>query len=433
MLLHRMFRYEINVNLDDYISGLIAIIEDREYFTEDEDDQGSLTTNQKARLIINKLIKVGWVDREFKDGSFVEVLNLRDYSIKVLKLLEEISNSKMQEYNSLVFSSYSSLKQAMQEEPQRMYDALLAAKESTSRLVDELKSLYHNIRNYHRQISEINELNELIRDHFDGYKSLIDRIYHPIKTMDSVYRYSRPIQEILINVLGDDNLLSSMCKRAEMIKLYESDEKALEAIRSDIDFIMVAYQSIGGLVDDIDRKHSLYTRNSIQKIRYLLTADRSIKGKLISIMQIFVNSEGEKQEKILDILHDNIVASRQESFDTKSFYHKNIRSRRIDADPIQIDSDDIDNEDIEEMMATFKNKYPVAQVKAYILKLLENYSALQMRDILVNNDIDFVLLLIATVRASDQNMPYSAEIGEGYVEKSGYYLPDITFTRRERP
>ncbi len=48
---------------------------------------------------------------------------------KVQKLLDTISNAKTQEYNSLVFSSYSSIKQAKESEPQRMYDALLAAKE----------------------------------------------------------------------------------------------------------------------------------------------------------------------------------------------------------------------------------------------------------------------------------------------------------------
>ena len=159
MLVHRMFQYEINVERDDYISGLISIIEDREFFIEEnEGEQGSLTTNQKARLILQKLVSTGWLDREFKDGSFIEVLTLRDYSIKLLKLLDIISNAKTQEYNSLVFSSYSSLKQAKESEPQRMYDALLASKESTGRLIDELKEacLHHNIRTYHRQISEVN-------------------------------------------------------------------------------------------------------------------------------------------------------------------------------------------------------------------------------------------------------------------------------------
>lgn len=434
MLLHRMFQYEINVELDDYISSLISIIEDREFFIEDEEEQGSLTMNQKARLILQKLVNTGWLDREFKDGSFVEILTLRDYSIKVLKLLDEISNAKMQEYNSLVFSSYSSLKQAKEAEPQRMYDALLAAKESTSRLIDELKSLYHNIRTYHRQISELNGLNELLRDHFEEYKSLMDRIYHPIKTMDSVYRYSRPIQEILIDVLGDDALLESMCKRAEMVKLYENDERALEAIRADVDFIIVAYQSIGGLVDEIDRKHSTYTRNSIQKMRYLLTADRSIKGKLVNILQSYANFEEEKQEKLSEILNKNIIVNRQESLDLKSFYHKNVRSRRVDAEPLQVQGKDesLSNQSLEGMLLNIKNSFPAAQVRAFMATLLQNSNKLQTKDIMLENDIDFILLLLATIRASDRNMPYSTELGDGLVEKNGYRIPDITFIRKEK-
>ena len=65
----------------------------------------------------------------------------------------------------------------------------------------------------------------MLKNHFEEYKSLIDRIYHPIKTMDSIYRYSRPIQEILIDVLGDQELLESMCKRAKTVRLYEDRRK----------------------------------------------------------------------------------------------------------------------------------------------------------------------------------------------------------------
>jgi len=429
-----MFQYEINVELDDYIASLLTVIEDRDFFIEDnEEEQGSLTTNQRARLILQKLINAGWLDREFKDGSFVEILTLRDYSIKVLKLLDEISNAKMQEYNSLVFSSYSSIKQAKEAEPQRMYDALLAAKESTNRLIDELKSLYHNIRTYHRQTSEIDGLNDLLHDHFEEYKSLIDRIYHPIKTMDSIFRYGRPIQEILTDVLGNDDLLSSMCERAKTVRLYENDEKALEAIHTDIDYIIVAYQSVGGLVDEIDRKHSTYTRNSIQKMSYLLTADRSIKGKLVNLLQNYANSEEFKQKKLFEMLQKNIVVNRQDSLDSKSFYHKNVRSRRIDADPLPIQEDkSLSNEAFEVLLTTINNSYPTARVKAFMAELLHNTDRLQSKDIMIENNTDFILLMIATIRGNERNMPYRTELGEDLVEKNGYRIPDITFIRKEK-
>ena len=435
MLLHRMFQYEINVELDDYVYGLISIIEDREFFVEeDESEHVSLTTNQRARLILQKLINTGWLDREFKDGSFIEVLTLRDYSIKMLKLLDAISNTRAQEYNSLVFSTYSTLKQAKESEPQRMYDALLAAKESTGRLIDELKSLYHNIRAYHRQINEINGVNELLRDHFEEYKSLVDRIYHPIKTMDSIYRYSRPIQEILIYILGEQELLESMCKRAKTVRLYENEEKALEAIRSDIDFVMVAYQSVGGLVDEIDRKHNTYTRNSIEKMRYLLTSDRSLKGKLVHILQSFSNCEEIEQENLLEILQKNLNVNRQEGLDAKSFYHKNIRSRRVDSKPLSIQEEDetASAQALEGMLSQIKNSFPTTRIRAFMLELLHKSDSIQTKDIEIEDDTQFILLLLATIRASDRNMPYLTELREGMIKHNGYRIPDITFIRKEK-
>lgn len=437
MLLHQMFQYDVNVELNDYIIRLTSLLEDREFLPEKDEDSGEtvggLNTSQKARFILNKLIKNGWVDKEFKDGTFTEVIVLHDYSIKTLKLLETLSNPKTREYNSLVFSTYSSLKQARQEEPQRMYDALLAARENTERLIDELKSLYHNIRDYHRAINIADNPNELLKEHFDDYKAMIDHIYHPIKTMDSIYRYSRPIRTILMDILADDKLLNQMIARAMTVRLYQDQPSAREAILSDIDFIMESYLSIGGIVDEIDKKHNAYTRNSIEKIEYLLTADRTIKGKLVSILQKYAAADDAQKRDTIKLLQANIRVCRQESFDGKSLYHKNVRSRRTTAEPLKIERKDEGSEKIAmmDMVDQMKDSFPTARVKAYMSELLKDRRVLKMEDIPISDDSDFILLMIGTIRSSDRNMPYRMELGSGELQKNGYTVPNVTFINKE--
>lgn len=437
MLLHQMFQYDVNVDLNDYIIRLTSLLEDRELLpeTDDNEDVGTvgINTNQKARFILNKLIKTGWVDKEFKDGTFTEVIVLHDYSIKILKLLETLSHPKTREYNSLVFSTYSSLKQAKQEEPQQMYDALLAARENTERLIDELKSLYHNIRDYHRKINIADSPNELLKEHFDDYKSLIDHIYHPIKTMDSIYRYSRPISNILQDVLSDDGLMDQMISRAMTVRLYQNQSTAHEAILSDIDFILESYRSIGGLVDEIDRKHNAYTRSSIEKIEYLLTADRTIKGKLVSILQQYAAADEERKNDILKLLQANIRVCRQECFDGKSLYHKNVRSRRTAEKPLKVARKDTESAQtaMSDVVNQIKDSYPAVRVKAYMSKLLKDKHALKMDDIPINNDSDFILLMLGTIRSGDRSMPYRMELGNGEIQKNGYIVPNVTFINKE--
>lgn len=213
------------------------------------------------------------MEKEFLDGSFIEIITPQPYAIPVMKLLSELETGDVQEYNSLVFATYSGLKQAQSDHTDQMYEAVLSAKTNTEQLQYQLRSLYHGIRSYLRGIESQSGINDLLQNHFESYKKMSDRIYHPIKTMDSIHRYMVPIQNLLIDVLGDTALMQSMCERAMTIKKYEHPEEAQEDIVTAMNFVLDAYQSVGDIITEIDRKHSTYTKSSIEKIRYLMTAD----------------------------------------------------------------------------------------------------------------------------------------------------------------
>jgi hypothetical protein len=182
MLLNEYLKQNLNIPVSDYISSLVGLIEDRNFIVEKEDEspdmpdavagQEGLNAHEKARLILARIVKTGWADRETMDGSFVEILTPRDYAIRMMQLLDEMRDEKIHEYNSLVFSTYSALRQAKREQPREYYEAVLAAKRNTETLVYELKSLYHNIRSYIRRIQEQNNINELLENHFEKYKPI---------------------------------------------------------------------------------------------------------------------------------------------------------------------------------------------------------------------------------------------------------------------
>jgi hypothetical protein len=232
MILHEMFKFELNIRVDDYISSLIAILENRSFELEEDDEiqEGGLTLSGKARLILNRFVKTGWVDKEFLDGSFIEIITPRGYAISVMKVLSDLGNSSLREYNSLVFATYSSLKQAKTENESHMYEAVLSAKANTEQLQYALRTLYHGIRGFLRNIIEQQDVNLLLQDHFGEYKKMSDHIYHPIKTMDSVYRYMGPIQSLLADILADDKLMETMRERAISIKKYDNKAVADEEI-----------------------------------------------------------------------------------------------------------------------------------------------------------------------------------------------------------
>ena len=204
--LHHLLEYDLNIPVEDYCIALGDTLSDMELTAEDaldEEEQRLIRQpNGKVRWIIHRLKRAGWLDTEYRDGTFEEVIAPRDYANQMIRLLLELEQSETKEYNSLVFSTYSGLKQAYEEKSDRMYEALLTARRNTTELLQDLKSLYHNIRYYHQIIGQAVDVNQLLHDYYDEYKGMLDRIYHPIKTMDSLPRYRQPILDMRISFWG---------------------------------------------------------------------------------------------------------------------------------------------------------------------------------------------------------------------------------------
>ncbi|MDO4300076.1 MAG: DUF5716 family protein [Clostridia bacterium] len=435
LLLHHMFKFELNIKVDDYISSLISLQEDKDFNPEEDDElpEGGLTPSGKARLILNRFIKTGWVEKEFLEGSFVEIITPQPYAIPVMKLLDELGKGGVKEYNSLVFSTYSGLKQAKEEQKSQMYEAVLSAKSNTEQLEYQLRSLYHGIKSYLRNIEKENEVNQLLKDHFENYKQMSDRIYHPIKTMDSIHRYMTPIQNILTDTLSNEELMQLMCERAMTIKRYENELLAEEEIISAINYVLDAYQSLDDIINQIDRKHSTYTKSSIEKMRYIMTADQTIKGKLAQLLKAYANAENEQKEAIGELFEKNIRVNRQEFIDGKSLYHKNVRSRRIDAEPLKIRKDDGFSElAMNGMLEYLKNRYSVTRVKEFVNSLFkENKNSVESRDISIDSESNFIMLILAVVRANERGMNYKIEMNNGHVECNGYRIPNMVIEKKE--
>ena len=226
--LHHLLEYDLNIPVEDYCIALGDTLSDMELTAEDaldEEEQRLIRQpNGKVRWIIHRLKRAGWLDTEYRDGTFEEVIAPRDYADQVIRLLLELEQSETKEYNSLVFSTYSGLKQAYEEKTDRMYEALLTARRNTTELLQDLKSLYHNIRYYHQIIGQAVDVNQLLHDYYDEYKGMLDRIYHPIKTMDSLPHYRQPILDILNALLVDDEIMERAVGR--MVQLHPDEDPA---------------------------------------------------------------------------------------------------------------------------------------------------------------------------------------------------------------
>jgi hypothetical protein len=443
MLLHRNIKYELNIRVDDYVSQLVSILEDKNFVLEDDDalplgddasaNEGALSLNAKARLILDRLVKTGWIERETLDGTFIEIVTPRDYAIKVLQLLSELTNNTVREYNSLVFATYSGLKQAQDENRHNMYEAVLSASSNTERLTYELKTLYHGIRRYIKSMQAESNINELLENQFEKYKRMADRIYHPIKTMDSIHRYKTHIEKMLAAILADDELLTEMKTRAMSVRKYEHEDDAKAEISGAIDTVLDAYRSIGMMINEIDRKNTSYTKSSIEKIKYLMTADQSIKGNLVDMLKSYSQGDAEQREKLGALFETQININRQEFFDAKSLYHKNVSSRRINVEPLEITATASSALDAAgaELLEAMRRQYPASRIRDFVNKLFEKSSGadgggvVSSETIILENDKDFVMLILTLLRAGERDMRYRVRLQGGTIIRGGYRIPKM--------
>ncbi|KUK36189.1 MAG: Uncharacterized protein XD66_1101, partial [Thermacetogenium phaeum] len=295
-VLHRAYKQEMILTKDQVVSMLISELEDKimEMDLEGEEMVPERNLSALAHFLIRKFHQTGWIALEYATDSFEEQITLYDYSIKILNTLHDLLDTTPREYNSLVYSTYSLLKTANEERDMYTYNALIQAYKNTNSLVDELKSLLNNIRRYHQALLDQTEVKGILKEHFDSFKEMIeDKIYHPLKTFDSVPRFKAPIINILKVWLADPAMLDLLVTSARRRRQDKDEDALLEETIVMIEEIIGVYEGIDILLKEIDRKKAAYTRASVEKMEYLLNTDRSIKGKLVEILK----AAGEKGEE----------------------------------------------------------------------------------------------------------------------------------------
>ncbi len=442
-VLRKAFKQEMTIRKSDLASMLIANLDEKMYemdVTEEETEKddsdvekgGAATLSSRAHLLLRRLKETGWIDLEYQVDSFEENITLPDYSVKLTNLLFSFTDESAKEYNSYVYSTYSDLKTADQERDDYMYTALINAYDKTAQLVDELKTLHNNIRRYHQALNEYMTVNDVLKGHFDEYQNqIMDRIYHPLKTLDSVPRFKGPIIKILNTWLADHSLRERIGEQAILRGKYQSKEEAGEDIILKIGDISDTYERLEEMLEEIDRKNSAYTRASIEKMRYLLNSDRSIKGKIIDLLKHISASAPDQQRVLTEQLASTVELFRQEYLDEASLFIRS-RSLKKEGPPLEAlpPQGAEGTSDLADFLEKAKKSYSHARIIQFMKSVMAEMNVVTSREIPLPDDEAFILLMLGTLKGGEQNVFYQVELGEGYHENNGYRIPEIRFIRK---
>ena len=427
----RCYKQELMIRRQDLIDRLVAALEDRMFELADEEgdaiDDGSLSG--RAHWLLRRMIGAGWVELDPTAHTVEEYVALPDYSVRILQVLHEICEDKPKEYNSLVYSTYSNLSQAQAERGDFMAEALVASWHLTDRLVDSLKSLHNNMRSYYLALQEQEAVREVLREHFDRYQVLLaDKIYHPLKTFDSVPRFRTRILAILREWLADRQVLQKIGNQlVNRGQCSDADSAAAETLRM-ITFIIDQYEGMDRLLKEIDRKNAAYTRASVERTRYLLNTNRDARGQLIEILKTLPRIHHTPPPALLNDLQQTFSLFEQQWLDEGSLYREPKKRQFEKAAPLQVATTANRKEfaaELEQLKQRVRSSLSDKKVLEFIRLQLAGRDKVRAEQLELTATEDLLKLILAVIKMDESNLPYRISYEQGYLTVNGFRIPDL--------
>ncbi len=431
---------EMTIRKDDFVRTLRDSAEElvlKFDFEGEEDDLDtfvSASLPSKAAFICRRLEETGWIDVEIDPETFEEQIALPRYSIQFLTLIHEIVADSESQYTSLVHATYSELKLEDEERDEFMYATLLRVYENTRKLRTELVTLGHSIRIFQHRLGQVFSTNKVLSDYFDDYKTRIsDRLYHPLKTFDSVAKFKRHITNILQKWLRDEDIRNQLMAQSLIYARHKDKRAAEEDILEKINYITDMYEQLNNMVEEIDIKHSEYTKASATKILYLNNTDKNIKGHLESIFKHYGEAAltGVGLSGILNQMQEGISLFEAGFINPDSVTLPIVRRYREEGAPLPImDFEDVSRMLMESFLDETRNSFTEERIIAFMKTAFGDRDRLLISEIPLPDYDAFILLILATVNKDDRHSFYTIEGGAGKIVVGPYLVPDLTYVRK---
>ncbi len=411
---------------------------------EDYDDDKSLiyepTLQGKYNLIVKRLVDTGWIilDQDIKTG--VEYILIPSYSMSMLKIVYEFVSDNETQYVSNVRSTYADLQYEDENQSDYMYRALVNAVNKTRDLELEVTKLDHSIRVFHKQLANMFSPNEVLNQHFDiAREDVVDPIYHPLKTNDSIILYNGPISSILKRWLNTEEVFNKIVSQALVLNsTLKTKEEAQSDVIKKINYIQDTYNKLTEEMGDIDKAQSNYTKATTEKVIYLNNSDKTIKGKLETIflsLAKVINGEANGYQNIVKDVNNSLLFYQQGYIDSDSLTKPYRRNERYEGEPMAIDDFEQEaNEGLMQSLLQIMDAYSDEKIMDFMANAFKDEDEIDVKKIPVKSVEDFIMVILGTVKADSRTSFYDfvrpSDV-EYLTKEEKYEMPNYQYVRRK--
>lgn len=440
--------YRNKIRKSDYLSLLRSRGEKEinlfEIEEDDFDDSVIYTDTSlaaKANLVVRRLIDTGWImiDTDLKTGC--EYVLIPSYAISMLKIIYEFVSDNESKYVSYVHSTFADLQYEDETQDDFMYRSLVNAVNNTKELELEMSKLNHSIRVFHKQLSNIFSPNEVLTQHFDiAREDVVDPIYHPLKTNDSIILYNGPINHILKKWLNIEAIREKLIDQALIYNHnIQTREDAINDIIKKINYISDTYTRLASEMEEIDKAQSEYTIATTEKVIYLNNQDKTIKGKLetifLALAKVINGEEGAHQyQSVIRDVNNSIVLYQQGYMDEYSLQKPYRRNSKYDGEPLALDDYNHEvNEGLMQSLLNIMDQYSDEKILDFMDKAFKGQTEISVKDISVKDVEDFIMVILGSVKANDDSSFYSlkrTDPMERVVKEDKFDMPNYGYVKK---
>ncbi len=407
------------------------------YDIEDEEDEEADPKNKRelANYILRRMEECGWIYVDVTN-DYEEVLNYTDTAITICEALlkaypqfeygEEMPADYVNpnEYQGYIYSIYSLLSQRDTVEYAMLFSLVYS---NTKQLIRAIRRLDARMKEYIKSVVDNTEIKDLMEKLILYKSDIYDSSYVKLKVSDNINRYRLAIVTRLLEMQADEVIVKAIANNyiASSKTIEEAEEKAIR----NIDEVIDAFNAIEDFIAEIDNKNRTYVNSTIGKIKFLLSEEDNVIGKLNTILKYIKlsNQKGkiDKAMRLVDGLYDfrlQKTYSEDSLYTPRGSYARNYNQM---LDSVGLESFEMTPEFLEQFKTSYNEEYISSFMDTYMRDNTMRASAII--DYECSDDI-VMMVVYSVILAVDRN--YAVEICDNTIEHKKFRLRDFIIKRR---
>jgi hypothetical protein len=433
---------ELTLYLDNHDN---LFVDDMEEFNDNlENPENNRDT---ANLVLRRLEECGWIYIDLT-ADYTEILNFTDVAITMIEALQEICPQTItydyynddddyatptftsivdpNEYKGYIYTIYSLLSNEDLDYPLMISEVY----KNTKLLIRSLRKMDSRIKDYINSVVETSEIKDLMKKLMEYNEEIYEPTYTKLKTADNINKYRLKIVTKLESISSNKNAMEAIA--GDYMYRFRNPNIAMDKANRDIDEMVDIFNELDDYITGIDEKNKNYINSTIGKVKFLLTEEDNIIGKLNTMLKYIKkeNKDG-KIDRAMTKINTVVNLPSVKGFSEASLYTP--RGKYVHGDFSSIDLDRFDFESLDDsVLKGFKSKYDPAYMTDFVLRRLDSNNSLEAKSIVdVNGTFDEALLCIYVLIYASEHQ-YKILKLDDEIQTDYFKMANFRITREEQ-